>query len=426
MTSIEQAAAWLDEIARLVPSEKVRLIKQIEAARPEGEDSLTPGAILQEAFRLAYDATMLFHRRAEVQIIGDGSGANWHDVYFTLLAIAKRQEDHTGRYEIEYALRKAFANATEIEAQFLHKILFKDLRCGMDVKSVNKAYYFGFVPEYACALAKPLDRRHVTFPILAEVKYNGARLQAHVNRRTREVEFLSRKGLPIDCLGHLATPCLLLADKLAAKANSRYGGSVVLDGELMWERFGKGARRASTSMADFVVYDWLYSLEFEDRAAYYPQAERTKRLLTALEEVQHERLKAPHGRICNSWAEVDGLFNEVVSDGGEGLVLKRLDAKYQFKRSWAWQKYKPVTDVDLRVIGLEEGEGKYAGMLGAIVVSYNGRRVKVGTGFDDAMRAEVWNNKSAYLGAVVEIQYREVTPEGSLAHTNFVRWRDDK
>ena len=61
-------------------------------------------------------------------------------------------------------------------------------------------------------------------------------------------------------------------------------------------------------------------------------------------------------------------------------------------------------------VEVEEGEGRLAGTLGAIHVRYrDGNIVKVGSGFSDWHRNEIWQNQIYYIGKIVEIQYFEET-----------------
>jgi DNA ligase-1 len=87
--------------------------------------------------------------------------------------------------------------------------------------------------------------------------------------------------------------------------------------------------------------------------------------------------------------------------------------------------------MDLQIIGFEEGTGRLAGTLGAILVRYkNGNTVKVGSGFTDWLRTEIWNNRSKYLDVICEIQYFEETTNQdggeSLRFPIFKDFRYDK
>ena len=58
--------------------------------------------------------------------------------------------------------------------------------------------------------------------------------------------------------------------------------------------------------------------------------------------------------------------------------------------------------------------------------SYEGHKVRCGSGFGDEQRAEVWADKDKFLGMTAEVRYQEVTPDGSLRFPVFSCWRLDK
>lgn len=94
-----------------------------------------------------------------------------------------------------------------------------------------------------------------------------------------------------------------------------------------------------------------------------------------------------------SQVEEDGraLFAATKAHGIEGIVAKRIDAKYTpGKRSDAWIKVKVKETRDCHIIGFTKGEGERERFFGSLQLAekqgdefvYRGR---VGTGFDDAM-----------------------------------------
>ena len=123
-------------------------------------------------------------------------------------------------------------------------------------------------------------------------------------------------------------------------------------------------------------------------------------------------------------------LDKVVADHGEGVMVNICDAVYDFKRSNNLLKVKKMKDLDLRVIGYEEGTNRNAGTLGAILVSYKGNTVKVGSGFSDTLRQHIWANREKYLNTIVSIQYFEETSNAdggiSLRFPIFLDFRPDK
>lgn len=74
-------------------------------------------------------------------------------------------------------------------------------------------------------------------------------------------------------------------------------------------------------------------------------------------------------------------LSQIVDGGGEGLMLHRADAVWQSGRSDVLLKLKPQQDAEARVIAYENGQGKYEGMIGALIVmAPDGRRLRLGTG----------------------------------------------
>ena len=93
----------------------------------------------------------------------------------------------------------------------------------------------------------------------------------------------------------------------------------------------------------------------------------------------------------------------------EGVMINLADEYYQFTRTNALLKVKVMQDCDLEIIGVQEGQGKFAGTLGALIVDYKGTPVGVGSGISDDIRREIWTNQNKYIGRVATIQYFEVT-----------------
>lgn len=125
------------------------------------------------------------------------------------------------------------------------------------------------------------------------------------------------------------------------------------------------------------------------------------------------------------------FLDKAIADDQEGIMINICDAPYEFKRTTNLLKVKKMQTMDLQIVGFEEGSGKYAGTLGAILVRYKNRNtVKVGSGFTDWLRSEIWSNQSEYLDRICEIQYFEETTNQdggeSLRFPIFKDFRYDK
>ena len=153
------------------------------------------------------------------------------------------------------------------------------------------------------------------------------------------------------------------------------------------------------------------SLDFTARAklltttvqgAAWPQLVAVEQFRLANHQALNERLKA------------------VVKSGGEGLMLHRADAPYITGRNAALLKLKPVSDAEGVVLAHIPGKGKYTGLMGALEIrTDDGLRLKIGTGFSDAVR----ENPPA-VGSTITYSFREKTFTGKPRFASFLRAND--
>jgi ATP-dependent DNA ligase len=226
---------------------------------------------------------------------------------------------------------------------------------------------------------------------------------------------------------------------------------VMLDGEVMartWNETSSLLRRQRKNMDDatrqrtrdelvFHVFDLVWTGLVTERAlpkkrkparmVDVPFGERRARLALVLNAAGggSEIRLVPQVRV-NSQAELDAVFAEFLDLEYEGAIVKHPEAPYVLDRSYYWMKVKPHKTIELTVTGFEEGLGKHAGRLGALVCSdVTGQTVRVGTGLTDAQRDFVWANQLAVLGLEVEVEIQA----GSVAvarHPAFKRLRREK
>jgi len=124
------------------------------------------------------------------------------------------------------------------------------------------------------------------------------------------------------------------------------------------------------------------------------------------------------------------IFEDYLSRGLEGLILKDGSGVWEDKRAKHQIKFKGELECDLKIVAVEEGIGKAAGMLGAIVCeSADGIvKVNVGSGFTDALRKQYW--KENLVDKIVAVKYnariKNKAGEESLFLPVFIELRDDK
>ncbi len=120
------------------------------------------------------------------------------------------------------------------------------------------------------------------------------------------------------------------------------------------------------------------------------------------------------------------LYNEIVSSGGEGLILRKPKSRYVGKRSRDLLKYKPSFDDEAIVIGYEEGTGRNEGRLGALRVQLlkdKDIQFNIGTGFSDELRDNYLNEFS--IGTIITFQHKGFTHTNTPRHPVYMRVRTD-
>lgn len=113
---------------------------------------------------------------------------------------------------------------------------------------------------------------------------------------------------------------------------------------------------------------------------------------------------------------IDKYFQQFLSEGYEGVIIRTLDENYQYKKCGQLTKYKPVIDDEFQIVGFEESIKKET--LGALYIQLNDGRIQrtnlkseLGT---DKKRKEIWDNQDIYLGKWVTVEFLEYTDDKKL------------
>ena len=131
-------------------------------------------------------------------------------------------------------------------------------------------------------------------------------------------------------------------------------------------------------------------------------------------------------------AEKRKLYESVLARGGEGIMLKRIDATYVRGGRPAnnWYKAKKSSTFDCVVMGFTHGKGKYNSTIGAVVFGQyvNGNLTALGqaSGMSDELRREMGCTPDRFISKVVEIQGMERLKSGAIRHPRFVAMRSEK
>ena len=299
-------------------------------------------------------------------------------------------------------------------AILLEQIIRKEFTIGCDAKTIN-AVIPGLIPVFNVQLAnkyfdKPEYVEGKTFTLTRKI--NGGRIIAI--RENGEVSFYTRAGQKYEGL-----------TDLAAELFTTFPDGIVLDGEItllanplglsskdQYKQTMKITRKDGEKHGvKMLVFDILTIEEFRTQTCEHTYDER-RNLLEGLfgttKRTYFELLPVLYRG--KDTAEITKYLDQLTAEGEEGVMINICDAPYEFKRTNNLLKVKKMDTLDLEIVGVEAGEGRLANTLGAIHVRYkDGNIVKVGSGFSDWMRDEIWHNQVYYIGKIAEIQFFEET-----------------
>ena len=124
---------------------------------------------------------------------------------------------------------------------------------------------------------------------------------------------------------------------------------------------------------------------------------------------------------CHGREHLDAYMDDVIGEGGEGVMLRSSGSKYEWTRSHALLKVKRMHDAEARVVGYEPGKGKHKGRVGALVCKTATGTVefKIGTGLSDRER-----EAPPAVGSLVTYSYQELTRDGVPRFPAFKGVRD--
>ncbi len=120
---------------------------------------------------------------------------------------------------------------------------------------------------------------------------------------------------------------------------------------------------------------------------------------------------------CTGLDHLKEELARIESLGGEGLMLRQPESRYEAGRSSTLLKVKTFHDAEAYVIEHLAGRGRHKGRMGSLAVTLpDGTSFSVGTGFSDAQR----ENPPA-SGHTITFRYQELSDGGVPRFPSFVR-----
>jgi len=337
---------------------------------------------------------------------------------------------HATGNDTDLAMAARFINCTKATypvAETLAKaIVTQKLKIGITATTLNTVYGSNFIPKIGCMLGTlygDVGVENIKWPCIVTEKLDGIR------------RILIKENGTCRCYsrsGHEDTSLVeVLADAQFLPNNAVYDGELLAKGvfaDNIEQRQATCSLANSKSDSVGLTLNLFDMIPLDDFNAGISQnnALTRKILLGATlmdESIQilapekwaeliqafgiHQELKAirtvPILGYVKSMSEVEPIVDKIWAQHKEGVMLNTASGKYEIKRSKELLKVKFTEERVLKVVDILEGNGKFEGMMGALVVDYNGNKLGVGSGFDYAQRQAIWDNPDKYIGKSIEI-----------------------
>lgn len=426
----------------------VSVIKECESAGGAGTKEAIKAALKQSNLvtqRLINEAlnpyrvfgVRKFERKPD-HFYATNDNYNINEFFSVLDKLASREL--TGK-AAQTAVANVLCEFTLETASYLERIIDKDLKAGFSADTFNKIFPSNKIATFEVMLADKCEdtedfEKYVTFPCMADFKYDGERTIAIV--KDGEVTYYSRSGKE-------ATHVNGLFDEELLAIRAAEGYDFILDGERYASNFTEtmNAKKSGNDEAKknlkFRAFFMMPLTDWIAQKTSITMRQARANLIKRLQLSGCKKIILSEGREVTDYHDMMEFCNEAIDKHNvEGLILKNWDSTYQWDRTFAWTKVKRFYDVDARIVGFYAGRPKSrladtVGGVNCIAFLESGERVEfnVGSGFSDEQRADMKANPQKWLDATHVIKYQEVTRSkskslASLRFCTYERARDDK
>ena len=161
---------------------------------------------------------------------------------------------------------------------------------------------------------------------------------------------------------------------------------------------------------------------FDTPHAHEPFEHRQRELRRLLGDSRNPFVSVLPHQPCRDTDHLKQELARVVALGGEGVMLRQPDSRYEAGRSSTLLKVKTFHDAEATVLAHLPGSGRHKGRIGALLVAFpNGTQFSVGNGFTHKQREH-----PPVIGSVITVRYQELTDRGVPRFPSFVRVRADE
>lgn len=372
--------------------------------------------ILKEYLRVTYDPRINFFITEKTYTLPtyEASPVDYlqfseEDIWMFVAVLAER---HFTGNEAKNWMRNALTNYTHEDQNLISWMILKDIKAGISVSTINKIWpNLIFEQHYMrCSLpsAVKLSEWDWKNGVYSQVKMDGS--YAAVSNKA----IITRGGntYPLDII-----PEEFKQEMESLPDNFELNGELTIqkDSITLSRKEGNGMLNSLMQGAPLEEGYELHYTAWDVENYSFPYADRFIDVLAS----SGEFIRPVEYKMVYSMEEAAQHFQECLSQGLEGTVLKNPKGMWKDGTSKDCVKYKIEAEIDMKVVGIIEGTGKYKGILGALQLESQCGKVKVdcGTGFSDKQRKELFEKQPK----VVTIKANDlITKEGSDTFSLFL------
>lgn len=404
-------------------------------------------ADLREFLRVCYEPRINFYiSKVPAPKAGDAEGP-WKFNRELLESIIEKLAERrlTGNKAKDWLAFCHYQLENEWEREMLTMLIERDVKAGFSESTINKVFgeIITEVPYMRCSLPKDSNINKFDWKrgVYSQIKADGMFANiSHFDNGTVRIESRNGSPFPLDYFEGIVAD----VKKYVPPGAQLHGELLMMSGGKYLDRqTGNGLFNKILKGGDFDTkkYTPVYEawdiipldearLKNKYKVPYANRFATLKMYLPDTFSSAFHHIRIIETRIVNSLAEANAHYREALERGLEGTIVKSADAIWQDSTSKDQVKMKLEFEVDLEVEGYEEGNGKAAGTLGALRcrTSDGKLKVKVGSGFTDAMRRDIWERKDL---KIITVKANSIMPPEnkdtySLFLPIFVEERNDK
>jgi DNA ligase-1 len=335
-----------------------------------------------------------------------------------------------GATQDEKRVLAAIASSNEETVEVVNRILAKNLKCGVSDQTIKEfvtditdpgvmlcGYKVEVIKKYddvSSAINLFVKRCGGWHNVVGHVKLDGMRI------KYSNGSYFTRGALDNQFFSFLKDELHVLEEtvrKIIKFSNNEY--PIEFDGEIMYEGELNSTATDYSLIKDIDIDKLVYRV-FDIPNIGFHQKERIEVLEKALNSLTLKQIAPIDTYYFSDETDMLLKFDSLVAEGNEGLVLKNARANYQPKKSGDWCKVKLFDTIDLPVVSVTQGKGKFKGTVGTFHCLHKGKVVDVARGACSDGEARFYLKNPP---EIIEVKFQEETPDGAFRFPTFFRDR---